>query len=253
MNGLIQPKHWRFNWPMLMGHLQLTSGHLSRTSTGHLAKCADPCECTVPAYTGCASCTTSDYGPALNQGDATLTVSGSSVAYPIALGGSDPCNGTTPSSCPSVNATYVIPCGTTVTYYHAVFVCSNIVDWYYGISIRFYYANALNQVEVRIDTVMGSTYVGGPNPAATLSTTAWSLLVYARRYRELVIGATPTYHDIWYYENTGACRTECNTPSTKLHCLSGSQSALSDTNSYGGSFSSNGCSIGSLALATSIA
>jgi hypothetical protein len=41
MSGLILPKHWRFNWPLLMGHLQLTSGHLSRTSTEHLAKCDD--------------------------------------------------------------------------------------------------------------------------------------------------------------------------------------------------------------------
>ena len=59
MNGLILPKHWRFNWPMLMGHLQLTSGHLSRTSTGHLAKC-NPCFCTdVPVsvtFSGATGC-----------------------------------------------------------------------------------------------------------------------------------------------------------------------------------------------------
>lgn len=45
MSGLLLPKHWRINWPMLMGHLALTSGHLTRTASEHLAKCAsDPPE-----------------------------------------------------------------------------------------------------------------------------------------------------------------------------------------------------------------
>lgn len=58
MSSLILPRHWRVNWPMLMGHLALTAGHLTRTASGHLAECA--CFCTaIPSsvtFTGATGC-----------------------------------------------------------------------------------------------------------------------------------------------------------------------------------------------------
>jgi len=45
VSGLILPSyrpHWRPDWSrLLMGHLKLTSGHLTRTASGHLAKCGE--------------------------------------------------------------------------------------------------------------------------------------------------------------------------------------------------------------------
>lgn len=48
MSSLILPKHWRFNWPLLMGHLKKGSGgHLLKNSAGHLVNVCDTCpECT---------------------------------------------------------------------------------------------------------------------------------------------------------------------------------------------------------------
>ena len=237
----------------MSGHLKKNAGgHLTKNAAGHLVYCP-VCSCTVPAYTGCGSCTTSDYGTPANQGDASVVVSGTYTAYPMAISGV--CNGVMPGSCPSVNASYIIPCGTTITYYHAVFVCYDTganLDWYYGVSIRFTYPNASNQIAIRVTAVLGSQTHGNTNDAATLSTTPWNLLVHTARTRTLVYGDAALYYTVWRYVNSGSCNTSCNETMALLKCLSGSQGVLSDTNNYGGSYSNNGCNIAALSFAVGI-
>lgn len=53
MSGLILPRPRWYDWrPMLSGHLQLVSGHLSKTSGDHLAYC-DGCGCTENPAPAC--------------------------------------------------------------------------------------------------------------------------------------------------------------------------------------------------------
>ena len=56
MSSLLIPKHWRFNLPLLMGHLKKNAGHLVRTTTAprHLVNncgtgCSDWLPCTRPS------------------------------------------------------------------------------------------------------------------------------------------------------------------------------------------------------------
>lgn len=78
MSALILPKHWRFNAPLLMGHLKKGSGgHLLHTASGHLVNACGteppefccvaghpvtvPTSVTIPTLSGCCANATGTY------------------------------------------------------------------------------------------------------------------------------------------------------------------------------------------------
>lgn len=65
---LYLPSHWRFA-PLLMGHLQRKSGHLARTSGGHLAKC-------IVCQEGKRDCECFSSGAFIDKPDYEITISG---------------------------------------------------------------------------------------------------------------------------------------------------------------------------------
>lgn len=85
-----------------MGHLQRKSGHLARTSGGHLAKCEN-CDCDTGPTPGCLRCLRGDHDP-IAQPDCTITINSNCAG----LWFGNPFG--------NVAGTYVIPCGSTVHY-----------------------------------------------------------------------------------------------------------------------------------------
>ena len=80
MSSIAIPKHWRFNYPLLMGHLKKgPGGHLLRNANEHLVKnctgetgaCCDyapPMSVTFSGATGCASVLNGTFALSFNVG-----------------------------------------------------------------------------------------------------------------------------------------------------------------------------------------
>lgn len=104
-----------------MGHLQRKSGHLARTSGGHLAKC-------VVAPPGDCECLDSGSVVAMPSVQVDFTLSSTPQAFNF--GSFTSCSA--PASCPSPSATLIPDCNENLTSADWVFVCSSgNSDWYY--------------------------------------------------------------------------------------------------------------------------
>lgn len=237
MSGLLLSKHWRFNMPMLMGHLKKgASGHLLRNTAHHLVKACRACSCTVPAggYPACG-CQTADYSAFLTRGSATFTVSGSTTPNAL-IGGGGTCGASyTGSTGPSVAGTYAISCGTlNQCYWHAVpigCIGTSTAYWYYVAGIKLSYP-AIGDISVILYHQQYVEYAGvNPFPTVTGPTSCGPLLTSGTWTRTIQWGPTHSYSQ-WLYEIGGTCDASCNTPITGApDCLSGAQSPSIDVNS----------------------
>lgn len=168
------PSHWRFA-PLLMGSLQTVSNHLARTSTGHLAKCADAtpgnCECTESSVIR-------------TRRDVSVVVGGtfSPQACNLCAGGP-----VTPASCSystSPLGTYTVSCGgltrslnPTQFGNHSFFVCNNAAArgvYYYAEVIVEYISGGLSGFdEVHVSVNSGHYVYFGFSPVTLVPTEAF--------------------------------------------------------------------------------
>lgn len=236
MSGIAIPKHWRFNWPMLMGHLKKGSGgHLLHNAAGHLVK-ACGCSCTVLAsgYPSCG-CQTADYSAYLTRGAATFTVTGSTTPNALTFKGGTCGASYTGSTGPSIAGTYIVSCGTIgQCYWHAVPVgCtgSSGNTWYYVAGIQINYP-AVGSINVTLYHQWHQNSTGiNPFPTVTGPTTCTPLLLDGN-WTRAITWTNSTSYQRWKYVIGGSCDSSCNTSiGGAPACRSGTITSTSDSNS----------------------
>lgn len=236
--------------PLLMSNLRLTSAHLTKTVTNHLAFCSDcVCDVEVPDPSDC-ECQSEDYGDRKTFGTLTVEITGTMTPTDAS---SPFCSA--PASCADVTGTYVIDCEDDRDQYWRVdqFVCaSGGFDYYYANTLRIIYN--LNSVSVRIGSSKVRLTAGDPNPYPSL--TSWSgpqpIGSGAVLHEHLWTEVTGT-REYWRFELIGNCTEECNEIATIAKCPTTS-GALTLSSSYlsGSSSSADVCHPSSITVSASL-
>lgn len=202
--------------------LKLTTSHLTRTLSGHLAFCND-CLCNVFETFGSCNCLSENFGTKKTLGTLTVEVTGSMTPQAAV---SPACSA--PASCASVNGTYVIACDGDTDQIWRIdgFVCtSGGVDYYYSNTIRIIYQPTNLAVTVRIGSSK-TTHVGA-NPYPTLTLVGTQPV--AGSVRQWSASQTLGTFSGWTYVLGGTCRASCNLETSYRGCNTAGSLTLSQS------------------------